>query len=423
MTDPIPAIAAVRSALATSRHAELLFDAATALLGAHGHLETAGHGSWRRLFRRDDDDSQWLVPWPLLALRFGGRMSFVSEWMQTGTGEPVPAVPQEQRAPRLRGLGPAELEIRDGPHQLTVTFGDAGTLLETSRSAELGALGSLLPAAGEAPGSAVERLAQRVAALPIGSRGPARLRLPVPLPSGVQGNWFCARRAMRRALFAGEVPASATWIAADGIAGTAIAQATSREGVLEAWLRQARRAPPQRPVPKRAQPPIELPPPGEARQLDDGSVVLAGPPAADVPWPRLAPDDIPVAAVELRPVPAQPPPLGRWLRLLGERGDTVLAALRTDADGCTIVGEDALAAIDLQRLDEGMDAAAAAMAARLPPFDWPADRPPLTCAVHGFSVRAGSLLCDETSQCADWDAGGLDGDRLAARVLRVRKLR
>jgi hypothetical protein len=423
MSEPSPAVGAVRGALTTSRHAGLLFDSVAELLGERGHLETAGQGSWRRLFRRDDD-AEWLVPWPLLRLRLGGRMSFVTDWMQTGTGKPAPPVPTPpRREVRMRGLGPAELEIRDGDWHLTITYGEDGTVLETARSAELGAIASLAPGPDEAPDSEVQRLARRVCALDVASRGPARVRMPVPLPTGVEGIWHCARSALRRALFDGRVHATASWLAADGLAGTALAHGTSRDNVLSEWLRVACRVKPRRQTPEAPPPSFDLPPPGEGRELGDGSIILSGPPAADVPWPPLQPEDLPAAAVALRPLPAGPPPVGCWLRLLGERGSTALAVLRRDPDGLTIIGEEALAAVDLDLLDRHMDAAAAELAGRVSEVDWPADRPPLTCAVHGFRVAAGKLACDELQHSTEWDAAGLDGDRLAARVLRCRRLR
>jgi hypothetical protein len=351
-------------------------------------------------------------------------MSFVTGWMQTGTGEPAPPEPTPPRREiRMRGLGPTELEIRDGPWQLTITYGEDGTVLETARSAELGALASLAPGGDEAPDSEVERLARRVCALAIQSRGPARVRMPVPLPSGVQGIWHCARNALRRALFDGQVPAAANWLAADGVTGSALAHGISRDHVLSEWLRVACRVKPRRQTPKDPPPPFDLPPPGEGRELGDGTFILSGPPAADVPWPELQPEDLPAAAVALRPLPATQPPVGSWLRLLGERGSTALAILRRDPDGFTIIGEDALATIDLDHLDGIMDAAATELAGRMPEIDWPVDRPPLTCAVHGFRTTAGQLACDEMQQTTGWDAAGLDGDRLAARVLRCRRLR
>ncbi len=421
MSELPPAVTAVRNALPTSRHAGLLCDAVAAQLGEGAWIETAGQGSWRRLFRRED--GEWLVPWPLLSLRLGGRMSFVTDWMNVGTGETAPPAPAPaQREVRLRGIGPAELEFRDGACELTITYGENGQVLETSRSAELGGLAALVPQAGEAPGSEVERLAVRVCALPVQDRGPARVRMPAPLPSGVQGVWHCARRALRRALFAGQVPGDASWIAADGIAGTAVAHGTSRETVLSRWLRTALRVKPSRPASDGAKPPVPLPPPGEARQLPDGSMILSGPPAGDVPWPSLLPEDLPVAAVELRPLPAAPPPVGRWLRVLGERGATALAALRRDDDGFTVIGEAALASLELQDLDERMDAAAEAIESRLPAMEWPADRPPLRWSVHAFRVDEGGLRCEALGQVTEWDGRDLDGDRVAGQVVRCRRI-
>ena len=95
------AVWAIREAVPTRRHAEMLFDMVVDILGEEAWVEACNGGAIRTLFRRESAGSPFIVPWPLLSVARGGREG----------PSPIPtAVPgvyaeppkRPGRAPRLR---------------------------------------------------------------------------------------------------------------------------------------------------------------------------------------------------------------------------------------------------------------------------------------------------------------------------------
>ena len=64
---------ALREALATRRHGEMLFDMAAELLGERARIESSPDGNHRVLYRLDGSDPRWVIPWPLLTGRVAGQ--------------------------------------------------------------------------------------------------------------------------------------------------------------------------------------------------------------------------------------------------------------------------------------------------------------------------------------------------------------
>src|SRR5262245_14953249 len=59
---------ALREALPTRRHGEMLLDIAAEMLGPTGLVESDAEGSHRVLYRIEGSDPRWVVPWPVLTL-------------------------------------------------------------------------------------------------------------------------------------------------------------------------------------------------------------------------------------------------------------------------------------------------------------------------------------------------------------------
>lgn len=71
-------VAAMRSALPSSRHAEMVLDAVVQQLGDAAVLETANGGALVHVFRRDRDDPDWIMPWNNVHVR---KDPVVNMWM------------------------------------------------------------------------------------------------------------------------------------------------------------------------------------------------------------------------------------------------------------------------------------------------------------------------------------------------------
>ena len=329
------AVHAVRDALPMRRHAEMLFEMVADLLGGEAWIETWNGETTRRLFRRESPGSPWFPPWPLLSVTRGGRTG--PSPAMTG----VPGVYEEPRprpgpAPRLRDLGPGELDIHDGPHRVTVSYGGDGRWFECSRSVSPEALAGAVPALAAKTGPPVEILAAFLAGLDVARHGPGRVHLPVALPGGLQGTWLCGLFAIREALFRGRVPRSARWVAADGWTGAALTWGGTREAALDAWRAEVERV---RPFPPRPEEPAEPPPEPSMEQSFEGNrfhlrMTLRGP-TSDVPWLEPTPENSPAALVPIGDLPGGPPALGAWTWLVGSFWTARFRRLTSTASGKT----------------------------------------------------------------------------------------
>jgi len=176
LTEPVRVI---RETLFTRRHAEMLFDQVTDLLGEEAWIETRNAGTQRSVYRREAPGAQTITPWPVLKLGLGGRLSTVIPLMGP-PGAPAEPPPRPGRAPRLRGLGPGEILIHDGSRSVTVTYGEDGRWFETTRSGDLETLAAVVPALAHKSAQPVELLADFVAGLDPRKSGPG---LPASLIS------------------------------------------------------------------------------------------------------------------------------------------------------------------------------------------------------------------------------------------------
>lgn len=411
---PPDSVRAAAAALRSRRHAEMLFNAVVDLMGDAAWQETANGGAIRRLFRRSPVQPTQIVPWPVLELTFGSRNVFVADWMGLGDAVPVepPAPPPP---PKLRGLGPGEIRLVDGDEHIEIAFNEEGAKFETCRSHHAHPLAGLAPALAAAGGNPIELLARFVASLDPSRHGPGRVHLPVAMPHGAAGVWQCGLRALRRALFSDGVNRGADWAVADGLTGSALGFHASREQALSGWRAAvAARSPWPEPRPVE-EPPEELPP---------GTMLLRGP-SPDVPMPDRVPGNAPAAVVRLAATPASPPSFGSWVALLGARGATCFAACRRKRTGFTLIGQDVLAAVDLDQVDVEMDRVDGDQEARMHEViaNAPGGAQRWPCRTTIYRVGDdGRLVFDTSSESPAWHAGDLDGDVIAHRIVRQRWL-
>jgi hypothetical protein len=413
--DPGPgltdAVRAIRDAIPTSRHAKMLFDMVVELLGPRAVVETAGGKTQFAVFCRETPRSTSLVPWPLLRLGAKGRLSTVIPLI--GPAEPPP---RPGSAPKLRNLGPGEIVLHDGPHSVTVTYGDDGRWMETSRSEDPAALARVLSALARGTARPVELLAESVASIDLARHGPGRALCPEPVPS-VQSAWNCGLFAIRDALFDGRIPPEARWAMADGYEGTAIAWGPTREEAISAWRTELLRARPSPPKPAE---------PGVPRCEPRGRGFEVRGPSVDGAWP----DEAPAVTIPLDQVPTKRSSWGSFARIVGGFGGTRHALLRRDPDGFTLVGDRALDLVDLDGLDRAL--------AGVEPLDhpelaaareaWHEDRPGYDSELLVYRVVDERTLMAvtpsfvESHRTQGFRGRMLDGDRLRLRVVRQRRL-
>lgn len=423
---------AIRDAIPTRAHAEMLFGMVADLLGEKAWIETQDGESTRTLFRREAAGSRWIVPWPLLSVTRGGRegpspvLTAIPGVYEEPTIRPGPA-------PKIRGLGPGQITLHDGPEHVNVCYGGDGRWFECSVSSPpRNALAGVVAALAAKTASPTEIVASFVAGIDLGRHGPGRVHLPVALPHGAQGAWNCGLFAIREALFEDRVPAAAPWIAADGWTGRAIAWGETRDAAIDAWRAELARV---RPFPERPQPPAEpLPEPSAEQSFEDGQlsfrVTLHGP-SSDVPWVAPTLENSPVAVLPIAEMPASLPSLGMWTRLLGAYGTVRSAALRRDRQGFTLVGDRVLDVVPHDGLDARLDAADRDYDARpLPRFERPPgfpEPPPTDCSVRTYRLidegtgRAATPFVASSGRSAGFRASGLDGDRLRWSAVRLRR--
>ncbi len=405
---------AIRDALPTRVHAEMLFDQVADLLGPAAWIDTFNQGKRRELCRRDPRDPDRIIPWPLVMLGIGGRLSTIIGGPQIPPSRPG-------RAPRLHGLGPGEICLQDGPHAIIVTYGEDGRWAEVLRQGPPethAAAGAALSRKSAPP---VEILAEYAAGLDAGRHGPGRLLLPLPFPDGARALWMHGRRLLCDALYTGRIPDEAAWAVSDSFTGDAVAWGGTPGEALSAWRAEVERVRPWTPKPE-APPPI----PNREGPQEDGKIVLIGP-SADTPMPDRSPAHTPAVLVSLAPPPDTPPPVGTWKRMLGNQGATTRHLFRPDPGGFTLFGERLLSVLPLAEIDARMDRADAARDALKIEFpSWPDDRPPLTCFGRVYRLvddATGTVVepfLEGQSGRAVFQASEYDGDLLQWRALRVR---
>ncbi len=432
------ATSAIRDAVPTRAHAEMLFGMVADLLGDAAWVETANGEQSRTLFRREAPGSKWIVPWPLLSVSRGGREGPSPILTAVpGVYEEPPTRPGS--APKIRGLGPGSLVVHDGPESLTICYGGDGRWFECSVSrAAQEAFAGVVAALALRSASPTETVASFVAGLDLARHGPARAHLPVALPHGAAGVWRTGLAGVRAALFQDQVPADGRWVAADGWTGRAVAFGPTRETAVEASRAEVARV---RPFPDPAPAFEMLDPPPESRieQEFDGEhlsirgVFFGAGPKSDAPSVDPTPENSPVALTPVPELPDAAPSFGAWVRVVGGYGGVRFAALRRQRGGVTLVG-DGLLDQDLAGLDARLDAADRAwdtQQAALPPrpkFELPPGfpaPPPTDTSVRTYRLvdeRAGARAAFSVSsvgRSTGFDGRLLEADQVRAQVLRV----
>lgn len=424
---------AIRDAVPTRAHAEMLFGMVVDMLGDAAWVETWNGEQSRTLFRRDAPGSNWIVPWPLLSVSRGGRegpspiLTVVPGVYEEPPSRPGPV-------PKIRGLGPGSLTVHDGPESVTICYGGDGRWFECSVSrAAQEAFASVVAALAAKTASPTETVASFLAALDVGRHGPGRVHLPIALPHGAQGVWNCGLFAIRDALFEDRVPAGARWIAADGWTGRAIAFGPTRDAAIHAWRSEVARV---RPFPEKPkEPPGPLPEPSVEQHFDGESLsmhaTLRGP-SSDVPWvdPTLA--NSPAVVFQVPDAPDNRPSFGVYTRLIDAFANFRLALIRREKRGFTLVG-DALFGQDLRELDSRLDAADRewdARAATFPKIERPPgfpEPPPSDCSVRTYRLidertrTPARASVSSAGRRRGFDAKSLDAGQLRWQVMQMRR--
>jgi hypothetical protein len=159
-------------------------------------------------------------------------------------------------------------------------------------------------------------------------------------------------------------------------------------------------------------------------RVDLGTFFMRGPRSDAPPLPR-RPECLPLVLIPLEPSPAEPPPRGRWVRLLGELGVTRHVVRIEERDGFTFIGADLLGLVDLPSLPAQLDRIDAVdplytgspecqryVRYRARQYRW---TPATATRPEGLAPASGS-------SGPRFDAGGLDGDTLQAMVHRHRRV-
>lgn len=386
---------ALREALRTRRHGELVFDSVRADLGERARVHVFAKGKIAELFVREAEGSPRLVPWPLLTR---SRLAAKRLDIDLGLGPPVEIPERPEVAPNLRDLGPGHLKVHDGPDAIQVTYREDGLWKETSRSGPPSTLRDLLPALEGEEGTPADRVATFVRDLDIGRHGGGRLLEPLPHANGPRDAWMRGLRTIRTALHARHLPETPGVAVADGIDGSVCVHGATEDAALEAW---------------RA-----------------GVLEHAAKRTSDDAWRERTPDDVPAVLIPIEPCAHPQHPWGTWAPLLGPCGETVFALRRFGPDGLILVGEDILSRVDLEHLEADLDRADE----RLPPPPeqdpseaWRGEREPYLNSVVTYRLEddpAGGRprpRWERVQRGPDFDPGtALDGARIRSRILRQR---
>jgi hypothetical protein len=235
-----------------------------------------------------------------------------------------------------------------------VTYREDGLWKETVRTGPSGALRALLQALNAGEGSPPERVADYVVANDVARHGPGRLHYPVALPGGPGGAWARGLASLRRGLHERKLPSEPGWLIADGFDGRARVHAATQDEAWDAWHEEVARVKPRPPGGHAASaaPPQEpwaeslaesFPPPQDRTQ--------------DPVWPEPTLENLAAACVRLEACPLPAHAWAPWMRALGPHGESVYGLQRFRPDGFTVVGQDVFERVDLERLEDLLDAA------------------------------------------------------------------
>ncbi|MGE0193679.1 MAG: hypothetical protein AB7T63_16765 [Planctomycetota bacterium] len=448
--DPlVRALEALVAALPTKDAACTWYRRCVRALGEHAVEDTFNGGAIRHLVRRAEGGGD-LLPSPSL------------KWTMAS----------------IAGTKSEGVELFDGRQRISVLYGEDGAPIDRSvdgtASGRLVELARLL-AHDPMPEDAALHF---VTSLDEGRFGPARVHYPLHAPGGVSGVVARALSGLRRVLFEGGLPDGPAVVAIEGVGGGVWARGSTRDeavarcqfllgkgpissdtdwhtatddydddgnlitpGERPAWPEAEVRPPAPGPeVPWRsdvdpdawkavapARPEVSfVTPPADRKheRIDLGTFHLRGP-TPDVPELPERPECTPLVVVPIEGLPSEPPPVGRWWRLLGAHGRTRFVVRIDQGHDFLLVGSDVVGMLDLAALDPALD--------RIDVMDPPpAGRPEHEPFVR-FRTRRYRWMPDGPADCqglvptgASWgprfDAASLDGDALQGQVLRFRKV-
>ena len=396
-----------RRSLPSARDAARLFDLVEAELGERAEIDAWSTPTERCLLLRDPEHPEWFLPQRLLYLQTEHQKNPPIE-MHMEVPERIKRIVareekkkklEEQTAPQDEvvvplapaGGRPARLTIHEGPAYVDVTYGDRGqyaemvttsgdlrtwsqgdrepyTLDPCARPPQVPPLSMFLREELVPEGVPLDVLAKMVAELRPDVADKGRVFLPVVQPGTVTGAWCRGLRNLRVAEWDGALGAAAGWAVVDAWNGTAVATGPTLDAAFAAWREQIARVQPLPPVERPAPPPVaapepekpvEPPKPPENVALASMSIQIEFHPPVMMEWPEPRPENVPAAALALPPHPPVPESLAaigftRALRLFGEFGDVGFVFVRDDGNGVTLVGDDALGALDVETLEDDM---------------------------------------------------------------------
>ena len=278
----------------------MVVDSVVSTMGDDAVVETADEGRLVRVYRRDPDHRDWIVPWTIIKFVRGRRLAYI----MGSEGPPTDEAPPARDGPPLRlgGLTPGEFEVSDGLFRISVTYGQDGRSAETSRGGSPDTFMSFARAVKKGDRNPAEVLIDHLVALDPARAGPAQVLRPLPSSANIEGTWICRLSAIRDAMLDGRVPPSARWVAADGYVGTVICAGATRADVIDRCRQEIQRVKPRPPEPR---PPPTLSPETLAAFGEHGGPFLLTAPGLDGPRVEPTPANTPILLVELAPLPGR----------------------------------------------------------------------------------------------------------------------
>lgn len=420
--------AVVRS-LFTMDLAVELFDRVVDHLGEGAWIDPEGGGTRRRLYVRDREHPEWLLPVPLLEHAWVagiGQMS-LGTFVNSGAVNPEDAPegwkPGDEpwwprdAAPDILPQNPnmhgGSIKIAEGSGYVEIKYDDRGVRSESCWSAggdtfwyarAFNTRPWVIDPLARPPtpmpfslacrpdldinGHPIDQLVDWVLELRPERLLPHRVLLPLPAPGGVEGAWLRAQWVLREAAFDGRIGEDAQgWVIVDAFEGKALAVGPTFEGAVARWREEVLRVRPRPPKPEKREepevPPEPIPDHAPTSGRDDekkvawvstGTIRIESTSLADIAWPIPLPQHVPAVAVPLPAMPEIPENyrnagFTRVLRMFGELGAVTHGVVREEADGFTLVGEGMLDIVDPETVAEEVEAAMAAQR------EWYADMP------------------------------------------------
>lgn len=399
---------ALNRCLPSMRDAEALFTLVVEALGHRGSLDPWSTPDERCLLVHDRERPEWVVPQRLLYLvtdwapppmipvhiELPPDMERRNKRLQERLAREAEARAQSEVVALAPGGRPGRvaMHLRDAVYQ--ITYGARGQAIEWMASRGDGWASSeperfpftldphaqppqvppipLLTDARLVPGISLAQLAQLVAEMPIEEAIPARVRLPVPQPGGATGAFQRALNALRMAEWEDRAENAACHVVVDAWNASAMVYGADFDAAWADWQDLVRAALPLPPVPARPAPAIPEPVPMEpeaptaaqgpndpATMSMSASFEIVIHPPLILDWPEVRAENVPAVALPLpeRPdVPRELLALGfsRTIRLFGDHGEVGFAFVRDDEGGFTLVGDEAVAALNLAALEADM---------------------------------------------------------------------